>query len=169
MIDDKAVPVAKTKVFISYSRKDMAVADRLVAALEARGCEVRIDRRDLPLLEEWQRELIGFIRQSDAAVLLLSPSWVASPWCAWEVERMLELNKRLAPVVIEPVDIDLIPEPVRRINLLQMSGAAEFDGGADALAIALTSKARQSLFRSAAPRSPDCRCSLTLMAAQETL
>ncbi|HEV7241358.1 MAG TPA: toll/interleukin-1 receptor domain-containing protein [Thermoanaerobaculia bacterium] len=41
-IDKTQAP--KTKVFISYSRKDMGFADRLVAALEARGIEAKIDR-----------------------------------------------------------------------------------------------------------------------------
>lgn len=34
----------KTRVFISYSRKDLAFAGRLEAALKARGFEVLIDR-----------------------------------------------------------------------------------------------------------------------------
>jgi hypothetical protein len=35
---------SKAKVFISYSRKDMAFADRLEAVLRARGFEPLIDR-----------------------------------------------------------------------------------------------------------------------------
>lgn len=75
---DKAV-LAKTAVFISYSRRDMAFADRLVAALEKREIDAKIDRRDLSLAEEWKRELLGFVRQSDAAVPLLNSTWVDSP------------------------------------------------------------------------------------------
>ena len=37
----------KTRVFISYSRKDMAFADRLEAALAVRGFEVLIDRQEI--------------------------------------------------------------------------------------------------------------------------
>jgi hypothetical protein len=37
----------KTRVFISYSRKDMAFADRLEAALKVRGFEVLIDREEI--------------------------------------------------------------------------------------------------------------------------
>ena len=47
------------KVFVSYSRSDAQFADKLVARLEARGVVVSIDKRDLPMLEEWQRELLG--------------------------------------------------------------------------------------------------------------
>ena len=43
----------RLRVFISYSRRDMAFADRLVDALKARGFEVQIDRQDLPKLEDW--------------------------------------------------------------------------------------------------------------------
>jgi hypothetical protein len=38
---------SKAKVFISYSRNDMAFADRLEAALKARGCEPLIDRTEI--------------------------------------------------------------------------------------------------------------------------
>jgi hypothetical protein len=37
----------KTKVFISYSRKNMAFADRLEAALKERGLELLIDRAEI--------------------------------------------------------------------------------------------------------------------------
>src|SRR5690606_6085240 len=61
------------KVFISYSRRDMVFADRLVEALKARGFEVLIDRQSLPKLEDWERELLGFIQQSDTVVFIVSP------------------------------------------------------------------------------------------------
>jgi hypothetical protein len=38
---------SKAKVFISYSRKDMAFADRLEVALKARGFEPLIDRSEI--------------------------------------------------------------------------------------------------------------------------
>jgi hypothetical protein len=58
----------KLKVFVSYSRRDLPFVERLVAALDARDIEVIIDRRNLPLAVEFQKELLGFIRQADAVV-----------------------------------------------------------------------------------------------------
>jgi TIR domain len=43
----------KAKIFISYSRKDMAFADRLEAALNARGFEPLIDRTEIYAFEDW--------------------------------------------------------------------------------------------------------------------
>jgi hypothetical protein len=57
MADDRTVAAKKLKVFISYSRKDLAFAQHIVAGLEARGLAPKIDTRDLPKLEDWRREL----------------------------------------------------------------------------------------------------------------
>ena len=61
------------KVFVSYSRADLAFADKLVAALEAHDIEVRIDRRDLPFAREWQEELVEMVRWADTVLFIISP------------------------------------------------------------------------------------------------
>jgi hypothetical protein len=135
----RADPAAvRLKVFISYSRRDMEFADRLVAALEARGQEVIIDRRDLPLLEQWQLELQGFIRNADAVVFILSPASVGSKWCNWEVEEVTSLSKRLAPVVAAPIFDDLRPpEAIARLNWVFFTPPHAFEEQADKLVKAL--------------------------------
>jgi TIR domain len=52
---------AKLKIFISYSRQDMVVADELVADLQAAGFDVKIDREHLPFGEKWQKVLAEWI------------------------------------------------------------------------------------------------------------
>jgi hypothetical protein len=44
---------SRAKVFISYGRRDMEFADRLEAALKARGFEPLIDRTDIYAFEHW--------------------------------------------------------------------------------------------------------------------
>jgi hypothetical protein len=56
---------SKAKVFISYSRKDMAFADRLEAALKARGFEPLIDRTDIYAFEEWWKRIEALIARAD--------------------------------------------------------------------------------------------------------
>jgi WD40 repeat protein len=134
----KAVPAdKKLNVFISYSRKDLAFAQRIVKALEARGLQVTIDTRDLPKLEDWSRELLGLIRQADATLFIVSNSSISSPACAWEIEQTVQLNKRLAPVVLERVPDDRIPDAVAKINCIYLDQIVDFDAEMDALASAL--------------------------------
>ena len=63
----------KLKVFISYSRKDWAFADELVAGLEYGGFAPFLDRHDIAAGEEWEARLGGLIEQSDTVVFIVSP------------------------------------------------------------------------------------------------
>ncbi len=132
----------KLKVFISYSRRDMQFADRLVAALEIRGLNVLIDRRDLPLLEDWERELIGFVRQSDTVVFVVSPHSIASRVCTWEIEQVRLHSKRLAPVVIAEIQGVEVPPEISRISYLFFTDDRLFEQRADELAQALNTDVR---------------------------
>ncbi|CAL76027.1 hypothetical protein; putative Toll/Interleukin receptor TIR domain [Bradyrhizobium sp. ORS 278] len=130
--------VHKLKAFISYSRTDLDFAERLVAALEARNIEVLIDKRDLPLLEEWQRELAGFIRKADAVIYLVSSASIGSRWCEWEIAQVIALNKRLAPIVVTTLaDNEPIPDSIAKIDFLFFTPPNDFEAQADKLAKAL--------------------------------
>jgi len=130
-------PPERLKLFISYSRRDVRFVDRLVGALESRGFEVQIDRRDLPKLEDWERELLHFIQQCDTVVFIVSPASLASQVVHWEVEQVRLHGKRLAPVVIGEVDFSAIPTEISRINVIFFTDDSAFDLRADELAHAL--------------------------------
>ena len=63
---------AKAKIFISYSRSDMAFVDRLEPALVARGFEVLIDREQIYAFEDWWGRLKSLVEQADTIVFSLS-------------------------------------------------------------------------------------------------
>jgi len=52
---------SKAKIFISYSRKDMAFADRLEAGLKAYGFDTLIDRAEIYALEDWWKRIEALI------------------------------------------------------------------------------------------------------------
>ena len=131
--------IQRLKVFISYSRRDAAFADRLVEALRIRGFEVLIDRRDLPALEDWERELLVLIRQADTIIFIVSPHSLTSKVVSWEVEQVRLHAKRLAPIVIADVGGLSVPHEIARINHLYFTNEPEFEERADELARALNS------------------------------
>lgn len=132
----------KLKLFISYSRRDMAAADALVTALEGEGFGITIDRRDLPYGEEWQKELGDFIRASDTVVWLVSPDSIASKWCNWELGEVGRLNKRLVPVRIRDVAPEQLPESLGRVHLLPASGVYDSATHLSSLATTLNTDRR---------------------------
>lgn len=128
----------KLNVFISYSRRDMDVADLLVDALEERGFAVKIDRRDLPYGEEWQAELADFIHASDAIVWLLTTHSIQSRMCNWEIGEVIRSKKRLVPIALAS-PLPELPEAIGKIHVLPASGVFSIGAHMDALAAALLS------------------------------
>src|SRR5262245_8400084 len=108
MTAEPATPEAKglpkAKVFISYSRRDMAFADRLESALAARDFEPLIDRTEIYAFEEWWQRIEALIGSADTVVFVLSPDSVASEVARKEVAFAATLNKRFAPIVCRRVD-----------------------------------------------------------------
>src|SRR5262245_39652773 len=130
--------VTKAKVFISYSRKDLAFADRLDAALRRRGFEPLIDREQISAFADCWERIQSLITQSDTIIFVLSPDAVASETCAKEVAFAASLHKRFAPVVFKSVDDRAVPGPLRRLNFIFSDDDARFDASMDQLAEALS-------------------------------
>jgi hypothetical protein len=112
------VAKANARVFISYSRKDILFADRLEAALKARGIEPLIDRAEVHAFEDWWKRIEGLIAQADTVVFVLSPDAVASQVALREVAFAGSLNKRFAPVVCRMVDPQTVPEALAKLNFI---------------------------------------------------
>jgi WD40 repeat protein len=106
----------KTKVFISYSRVDGAFAEKLRAALAARGFEAYLDKADILPGEPWRARIEGLILAADAIVFVMSPSSIASEICTWEVQRALELKKSVTPLHWCIVPNDAVPESLSERN-----------------------------------------------------
>jgi TIR domain len=121
----------KTRVFISYSRKDMSFADRLEAALRARGFEVLIDRQEIYAFEDWWTRIEALIGGADTVVCVISPDSVNSDVALKEIAHAASLNKRFAPIVYRPVEDGLVPEPLQRLNFIFFNEAGSFKESTD--------------------------------------
>src|SRR5262245_22191292 len=127
----------KTRVFISYSRKDMAFADKLETALRARGFEVLIDREEIYAFEEWWTRIEALIGGADTVAFVISPEAVKPDVAVKEVAYAASLNKRFAPIVCRRVENSAVPEALRRLNYIFFDDSSRFEASADKLAEAL--------------------------------
>src|SRR5580658_9373869 len=117
----------KAKIFISYSRRDMAFVDRLEPALKAKGFEPLLDRDEIYAFEDWWKRIENLIGRADTVVFVLSPDAIASEVCAKEVAHAASLNKRFAPIVYRRADDNAIPETLRRLNFIFFDDPEKFD------------------------------------------
>lgn len=53
-------------IFISYSHKDIDVAQKIVDALAANNLDTWIDWKSIPKWEGWEQEIYGGIEEADA-------------------------------------------------------------------------------------------------------
>jgi hypothetical protein len=136
-IEHARVTGPKASIFISYSRKDMEFADRLEAALQARGYQPLIDRSEIYAFEDWWKRIEALISRADTVVFVLSPDAVASDVALKEVAFAAALNKRFAPIVCRCVEDSVVPDPLRRLNFILFDDPDRFEGSADRLAEAL--------------------------------
>ena len=117
----------KLKVFISYSRTDSAAfADELLAGLEVAGFAPFLDRQNIEPGEPWEARLGGLIAQSDTVVFVVSPQAIKSEHCRWEVDRTIQLSKRLVPVMFKKVPEHDIPEELSRLQFVPFDTEAGF-------------------------------------------
>jgi hypothetical protein len=132
-VEGKEADAPKAKIFISYSRKDMAFADRLEVALEARGFEPLIDHTEIYAFEDWWKRIEALIGKADTVVFVLSPDAVASEIALKEITHAASLNKRFAPIVCRRVEDRAIPEALQRLNFIFFDDPASFDVAATSL------------------------------------
>jgi formylglycine-generating enzyme required for sulfatase activity len=128
---------SKARIFISYSRKDMAFADRLEAVLKARGFEPLIDRTEIYAFEPWWERIQNLIGHADTVVFVLSPDAVASDVALKEIVYAASLKKRFAPIIFRRVEDGAVPEVLQRLNFIFFDDPDSFEASADKLAEAL--------------------------------
>src|SRR5471030_328004 len=82
-------------VFISYASHDAAVAQKVCAALEAAGFSCWMAPRDVKPGAQYADAIVRAINESQAVVLVLSASAVASSHVRREVERAASKQKQI--------------------------------------------------------------------------
>ena len=103
-------------IFISYSRKDLDFAQKIVDTLAANDLDTWIDWKDIPPAEEWLQEIYQGIEGANAFLFLISPDSLASRVCNLELEHAVKNGKRIIPIIIRDPDSESVPESLSKLN-----------------------------------------------------
>ncbi len=91
------------RVFISYARRDEAMANSLVKYFESRDIKCFIDKRDIPIASKYSEEIIKGIENSDIVVLILTKSSNNSENVRNEIDNASNLKKKIIVFRIENI------------------------------------------------------------------
>lgn len=91
-------------IFVSYSRRDLETAQKIIDALAGNKLDTWIDWKSIPKGEDWEQEIYRGIEQADAFLFLISPASVTSEMCNKEIAHAVKNGKRILPIFIANVD-----------------------------------------------------------------
>jgi WD40 repeat protein len=110
-----------TQVFVSHAEVDRALTDRVVKTLMRQGITVWTSRADIKTGAEFQEEIRRGIEEANNMVFLISQSSLDSAYCTIEIDYALQYHKRIVPLLIEPIDPDVIPERLRSLQFIDLT------------------------------------------------
>ncbi|MDX2212190.1 MAG: toll/interleukin-1 receptor domain-containing protein [Oculatellaceae cyanobacterium bins.114] len=122
------------KVFISYANPDKELATRVTHALKASGFQVWDDSQILPG-ENWRESIATALQESDAIVVLLTPSSVHSPTVTQDIGYALgkqDYKGKLIPVVAastEQLPQEEIPWILKRLRMIHIPNLEDDEEG----------------------------------------
>lgn len=131
------------KVFLSYSHRDDALASRLTKTLESEGVRVWYGSRDILPGDNWAEKTAKALADSDAMVVLISPSALESSSVKREIEYALgkkDYRHRLIPVVVggrKLLQASDFPWILKKLNVIQLSEDEQSEEGFERVVEAL--------------------------------
>ncbi len=132
----KAANDQMTQVFISYSKEDMAIQEKVRKRMMREGVTVWVNTVDIPTAEDFQVAINRGIEKTDNIVLLLSPNALASSYCQQECAYARRYHKRIIPLLVQSMDMATLPTDLRALQFIDFSSLASdshFDQAIDKL------------------------------------
>lgn len=106
-----------SRIFLSYSRYNLALVEALVQDLEAIGNQVWLDQ-SLTGGQAWWEKILANIRDADIFIFGLSSESLESEACKSELNYAVDLHKRIVPILLsQDVNLSLLPHPLGEIQV----------------------------------------------------
>ncbi len=96
-----------SRVFISYSRKDIAFVERLAKDIKNAGFDAWYDLSGLEAGKNWGKEIQDALQESQFLIVVLSPNSLQSRWVEREYLFAESLNVKIIPVLYQPCRLPL--------------------------------------------------------------
>ena len=110
-----------TSVYISYAAQDRDMAQRVQDTLNRAGIQARKNDNGLKAGDTWFDVMSKTVSEADAGLFLLSPASARSAWAKREYQSFLTESKPLYVALIQPVDDDDVPYPLRTIPSVDLT------------------------------------------------
>ncbi len=114
-----------TDVFVSYATANKELRDRIRRSLARKAITTWVHDLDIQKGKPFEQAIYEGIEQADNFMFLISPESVESEWCLKELAHVKKLNKRIIPLLIEPVEAAKIPADIRQLQYIDFTDNKE--------------------------------------------
>lgn len=109
-------------VFLSYSRSDAKLVERIARDLRNQGIDLWMDRQDLVAGKEWLPQIEDAISQADLMLVFISKTSLNSKWVQREYQAAFQSQARtggtrLIPVLLERVQLPSFLSSIQYVDL----------------------------------------------------
>jgi hypothetical protein len=105
-------------IFISYSKKDIVYAEKLINTLRREGFNPWVDMEGLGAGTFWQTRLLKQIKTCDAYILIMSKNAYNSRWVPDELVAAKSNGKHIFPLLLDETELFLAIQTIQCENVL---------------------------------------------------
>jgi TIR domain len=121
------------KFFITHSWKDIDFARKLCNDLIANGIDGFFDERSVRPGESIPSRIERGLEECDVYIPVFSPDALKSPWCDWEINMAIMMNREGGRSHIIPLIAEKCTVPARLRHLLYVNFAGRYNAALDEL------------------------------------
>jgi CHASE2 domain-containing sensor protein len=107
-----------TQVFLCYADKDRELMEKIAKTLMRESFTVWTNKTDIKSGEEFEKAIERGIEEADNVVSLISSDSLQSEYCQRELSLAFSLNKPIIPLLVEDIDVNLIPSQIRTLQFI---------------------------------------------------
>lgn len=119
----------KQYIYFSYARADKEIVDTVKETLEAQLSAMSKYRFEIltadsiPYGADIKNTLQEYKSKANVVVVIISRNYTLSDWCATELIEVLEMGKRIIPIITDSYEeLSELPRDIRNIKALSIKG-----------------------------------------------
>jgi hypothetical protein len=110
-----------TDAFICYDTQDKNIRSQVMAVLAQHLITTWTHDRDIQKGADYDRVIFEGIEKADNFLYFVSKGSVVSPYCLKELAHAVSLNKRIVPLLIEPVAESARPASIQKLQYIDFT------------------------------------------------
>ncbi|MDJ0533215.1 MAG: TIR domain-containing protein [Xenococcaceae cyanobacterium MO_207.B15] len=110
-----------TQVFLSASEKDCVLKEKIGKTLMREGLTIWTNQTDIKTGTAFKNEINKGIQGADNFVYFISLDTLRSHYCQEELTQAFAYNKRIIPLLIQEIDLNLIPPKLQELQFIDLT------------------------------------------------